>query len=91
MECNRLSGGLWMSRHIFKVGFQLISLPAKVHLSVVGGVKRGCGGRESISHRCRLNLVGGRRGEIKVRRAARGRCDNPTPINKPGRAIVNKL
>lgn len=43
MECDRLSGGLWMSRHIFKVEFQPISLPAKVHLSVVGGVKRGCG------------------------------------------------
>lgn len=27
----------------------LISLPAKVHLSVVGGVKRGCGCRESIT------------------------------------------
>lgn len=49
MECGRLSGGLWMSRHIFKVWFQLISLPAKVHLNVVGGVKRGCGGRESIN------------------------------------------
>lgn len=45
MECGRLSAGLWMSRHIFKVWLQLISLPVEVHLSVVGGVKRGVRGQ----------------------------------------------
>lgn len=47
MECGRLSAGLWMSRHIFKVWLQLISLPVEVHLSVVGGVKRGVRGAKN--------------------------------------------